>query len=284
MWCHVVSCGKMCFQHRGLSHTGHHRCHVVSCGVVSCRVMSCHVVWCVSSAQKEAWVTLATTDANAVGCMVLGNSLKRAGTTRQLVVMVTEGVSQGLRSQLMKVFDKLEDVNKGDIQGAGNLPVQSRPDLIGMFNKIHCWMLTQYNKCVFVDADTLVVEKCDELFDKEELSAAPDPDSPKRFDSGVFVFRPSSETYQVILALALSKESVEGGDQGLLNTYFLSRATSCLWPLFASLHRLYVEKGQGQGSFKCRHCHAASTCGRCRFWFPPLLFILGRFFTAMWRR
>ena len=49
------------------------------------------------SALTEAWVTLATTDAYAVGCLVLGHSLRRVGTTRQTVVMITSGVSDPLR-------------------------------------------------------------------------------------------------------------------------------------------------------------------------------------------
>lgn len=46
---------------------------------------------------KEAFVTLATNDTYAIGCLVLGSSLKRVGTTRQLAVMITPGVSQSLR-------------------------------------------------------------------------------------------------------------------------------------------------------------------------------------------
>ena len=46
----------------------------------------------------EAFVTLATTDQYALGTLVLSSSLKRVDTSRQLVVMVTAGVSQAMRS------------------------------------------------------------------------------------------------------------------------------------------------------------------------------------------
>ena len=49
------------------------------------------------SARKEAWVTLATNDSYALGCLVLGYSLRRVQTTRQLVVMHTEGVSEAIK-------------------------------------------------------------------------------------------------------------------------------------------------------------------------------------------
>ena len=57
--------------------------------------------------------------------------------------------------------------------------------------------MTEYDKCVFLDADTLVIKNSDELFDKEEFSAAPDAGWPDCFNSGVFVFRPNLNTFQV---------------------------------------------------------------------------------------
>jgi len=56
------------------------------------------------------------------------------------------------------------------------------------FTKLHCWRLTQYRKCVFLDADTLVLSNIDDLFERDELSAAPDAGWPDCFNSGVFVY------------------------------------------------------------------------------------------------
>ena len=95
-----------------------------------------------------------------------------------------------------------------------------RPELGVTLSKIHCWRLTQYNKCVFLDADTLILQNVDELFSKEELSAVPDIGWPDCFNSGVFVFSPSEDTFRALLKLAIDSGSFDGGDQGLLNTYF----------------------------------------------------------------
>ncbi|XP_051559557.1 glycogenin-2 isoform X4 [Myxocyprinus asiaticus] len=95
-----------------------------------------------------------------------------------------------------------------------------RPELGVTFTKLHCWTLTQYSKCVFLDADTLVLCNIDELFDYEELSAAPDPGWPDCFNSGVFVFRPSLNTHTQLLEHATQHGSFDGGDQGVLNTFF----------------------------------------------------------------
>ncbi|XP_076096686.1 glycogenin-1-like isoform X2 [Mytilus galloprovincialis] len=178
-----------------------------------------------SQEEREAFVTLATNDTYALGCLVLGSSLRRAGTTRQLAVMVTPGVSQSLRDQLSRVFNLVYDVDLLDSQDPTNLQLLGRPDLNVTFTKFHCWRLTQYDKAVFLDADTLVLQNVDELFNREELSAAPDAGWPDCFNSGVFVFKPSEQTYNAILQFALDQGSFDGGDQGLLNMFFRQWAT-----------------------------------------------------------
>lgn len=168
----------------------------------------------------EAWVTLATNDTYALGCLVLGQSLRRAGTTKQLHCLVTPGVTQGMREHLGRVFNDLTQVDVLDSGDSANLALISRPELGVTFTKLHCWRLSQYRKCVFLDADILVLRNADELFEREELSAAPDIGWPDLFNSGVFVFVPSEETYQALLQCAVSHGSFDGGDQGLLNTFF----------------------------------------------------------------
>ena len=43
-----------------------------------------------------------------------------------------------------------------DSHDSANLELLGRPDLGMTFTKLQCWRLTQYSKCVFLDADTLV--------------------------------------------------------------------------------------------------------------------------------
>jgi len=174
---------------------------------------------------SEAWVTLATNDSYAIGVLVLAHSLKAAQSTRPLVVMVSSHVSAAMRGLLSDVGCDIKDVNVLDSGDSANLAVLARPELGITFTKLHCWTLTDYQKCVFLDADTLVVRNCDELFDREELSASPDAGWPDCFNSGVFVFTPSHETYTNLIQFAVSKGSFDGGDQGLLNSYFSDWAT-----------------------------------------------------------
>lgn len=51
-----------------------------------------------SSECKEAFVTLATNNNYAHGVLALGESLRRTGTTRDMVAMLTEGVTEDMRS------------------------------------------------------------------------------------------------------------------------------------------------------------------------------------------
>ncbi|XP_076339756.1 glycogenin-1-like isoform X2 [Tachypleus tridentatus] len=173
----------------------------------------------------EAFVTLATDDSYSLGALVLGHSLRIVQTSRSLVILVTAGVTADMRSQLASVFDLVQEVDEIDSEDEANLAILTRPELGVTFTKIQCWKLTQFKKCVFLDADTLVLRNCDELFNREELSAVPDIGWPDCFNSGVFVFKPSDEMYKALVAFAKEKGSFDGGDQGLLNLFFQDWAT-----------------------------------------------------------
>lgn len=43
-----------------------------------------------------------------------------------------------------------------DSGDTAHLAMMQRPDLGVTFTKLHCWTLTHYSKCVFMDADTMV--------------------------------------------------------------------------------------------------------------------------------
>jgi glycogenin glucosyltransferase len=138
----------------------------------------------------NAWITLATNDGYAVGALVLAHSLKRVETKHDLHILYTEGVTSTLRylflfnvliftsylfrNQLHEVFTHATLVNVLDSNDQENLTLIGRPDLGLTFTKLHAWRLTQYEKAVFLDADTLVVQNADELFDRPDFSAAPD--------------------------------------------------------------------------------------------------------------
>ncbi|KAJ3613481.1 hypothetical protein NHX12_019730 [Muraenolepis orangiensis] len=179
-----------------------------------------------STMTDQAFVTLATTDSYAKGAMVLGQSLRKHKTTKKLVALIGPHVTEPCRTVLESVFDEVRVVDLMESGDTAHLALMKRPDLGVTFTKLHCWSLTHYSKCVFMDADTLVLSNIDELFEREELSAAPDPGWPDCFNSGVFVFTPSNETHEKLLAFCSENGSFDGGDQGVLNSFFNTWATA----------------------------------------------------------
>lgn len=174
----------------------------------------------VPSVRDQAYVTMANNDLSAMVCLVLGNSLWLSKTSRSLVVLVTDGVSHAFRHLLSCVFNVVLSVRSLGTQGTTKLALLEQPDIGVSFTKLHAWRLTQFSKCVFMDAGMLVVQNCDELFERDELSAVPDIGWPDCFNSGLFVYVPSMETFWDLISFAERQGSFDGGDQGLLNTYF----------------------------------------------------------------
>ncbi|KAE8622306.1 hypothetical protein XENTR_v10005186 [Xenopus tropicalis] len=174
----------------------------------------------------QAFVTLGTNDIYCQGALVLGKSLRNHKTSRQLVVMITSQVTSRMRDVLSNIFDEVVEVDILDSADSVHLSLMKRPELGITFTKFQCWTLTQYTKCVYMDADTIVLCNIDELFDRDEFSAAPDSGWPDCFNSGVFVFRPSVETFHKLLHFAEVHGSFDGGDQGLLNSFFSNWATA----------------------------------------------------------
>ena len=60
------------------------------------------------------------------------------------------------RERLRAVYAEVVVVDVLDSRDAAHLALLQRPELGITFTKIHCWNLIQYEKCVFLDADTLV--------------------------------------------------------------------------------------------------------------------------------
>jgi glycogenin glucosyltransferase len=169
----------------------------------------------------EAFVSLCSKDSYVPGALVWVESLRNTGTTRDIVVMVTTEVSPILLEALSAVASSVLCMEALDsVDQFGHKEIIGREELRVTYTKLQCWTLLQYTKVVFMDADTLVLQNIDDLFEREEFSACPDPGWPDCFNSGVFVCRPSLETFEDILRFARAQDTFDGGDQGLLNLYY----------------------------------------------------------------
>ncbi len=66
----------------------------------------------------------------------------------------------------MDVFDHVIVVDELQSNDPKHLALLQRMELGVTFTKLHAFNLLQYSKCVFLDADTLVIQSVDDLFDR----------------------------------------------------------------------------------------------------------------------
>lgn len=57
---------------------------------------------------------------------------------------------------LRRIFDEVLVVDVLDSGDTAHLAMMKRPELGVTLTKLHCWTLTHFSKCVFMDADTMV--------------------------------------------------------------------------------------------------------------------------------
>nr|CAH8838113.1 unnamed protein product [Trichobilharzia regenti] len=169
---------------------------------------------------RETFITLATNDEYCVGALVLGASLRQTETKKELTILVTSTLTSKMRSLLSLYYDNVIEVQPVAPEDWNNPFLGNRKELTATFTKICAWSLVEFDKAVFMDADTLVLDNIDELFDRPELSAAPDTLWPDCFNAGVFVLKPSMDIYNGLLQMLSTTGSFDGREQGLLNTYF----------------------------------------------------------------
>jgi len=175
-----------------------------------------------SSSANYAYVTLASNDSEAKGAIVLAKSLRnhQLSSDVDIVAITTPQVSFNVSQSMTHVFDHVMEVDVYNCDNFAHSTMTKRPELGTTLTKVHCWTLKNYQKCVFMDASTMVLQNIDELFNREEFSAVADAGWPDIFNTGLFVFKPSNETFESLVELANKEGSYDGTDQGLLNSYF----------------------------------------------------------------
>ncbi|KAF2628176.1 glycosyltransferase family 8 protein [Macroventuria anomochaeta] len=174
---------------------------------------------------EDVYCTLLMSDSYLPGAAVLAHSLRDAGTTKKLAVMITlESLSADTITELKSLYDYVIPVERIRSLNMTNLYLMGRPDLSYAFTKIALWRQTQFRKIVYLDADVVALRALDELFDIEApFAAAPDIGWPDAFNSGVMVIKPDMGEYWCLQTMAATGDSFDGADQGLLNQYFENR-------------------------------------------------------------
>lgn len=184
--------------------------------------------------EQRAYVTLITSDSYLPGVQVLLHSLKLTRTRVPVVCMVTERVGEAVRRKIASCGAEVllvESIQSPLVRENEGGHVKSWME-VGL-TKLRLWGLTRYDCVVYLDADCMIVENIDELFDRKvDFAAAPDVFPPDRFNAGVMVVRPNAAVLEDMLSKLVESHSYDGGDTGMLNCYFSS------WFASDAAHRL----------------------------------------------
>lgn len=189
----------------------------------------------------NAFVTLVTNADYAMGATALARSIRRTGTEADIVVLHTGGIERPALAALDTLGCRMVEVGhlplsdafnerhaRKKLHGAAPFTKGRKPDFhtpLDNFCKLRLWQLTDYETCVFIDADALVLKPIDRLFSYPEFSAAPNVYETlsdfHRLNSGVFVAKPSAETFdRMLVALDQPNSFWRRTDQTFLETFF----------------------------------------------------------------
>ncbi|KAK8545485.1 hypothetical protein V6N13_066764 [Hibiscus sabdariffa] len=165
------------------------------------------------SSSKQAYATLLYGDEFLLGVRVLGKSIRDTGSTKDMVVLVSDGVSDYAK-KLLKADGWIVEM----ISLLAN-PNQVRPKRFwGVYTKLKIFNMTNYDKVVYLDADTIVVKSIEDVFKCEKFCA--NLKHSERLNSGVLVVEPSEAVFNDMMSKVNTLPSYTGGDQGFLNSYY----------------------------------------------------------------
>ncbi|GMN48383.1 hypothetical protein TIFTF001_017556 [Ficus carica] len=165
-------------------------------------------------AHREAYATiLHSAHVYVCGAIAAAQSIRMAGSTRDLVILVDETISDYHRGGLEAAGWKIHTIKR--IRNP-----KAEPEAYNEWNysKFRLWQLTEYDKIIFIDADLLILRNIDFLFEMPEISAT--GNNATLFNSGVMVIEPSNCTFQLLMDHINEIVSYNGGDQGYLNEIF----------------------------------------------------------------
>jgi alpha-N-acetylglucosamine transferase len=189
------------------------------------------------SGGPNAFVTLVTNVDYLPGARALVASLRRTGTTADIVILHTPAVPAetlaplGARLAAADLVPTSEAFNAAHSRRSvherapftkGGKPAFHTP--LDNFVKLRLWQLP-YERVVFLDADTLVLRPIDRLFAYPEFSAAPNVYEGlgdfRRLNSGVFTARPAAATFAAMMARLDAPGAIwRRTDQTFLETFY----------------------------------------------------------------
>lgn len=188
---------------------------------------------------SNCYVTLIANADYLIGARALARSLRMVGSRWPLMALVIGDIpgvkeleASGCVVQRVEPLPMSEAFRARHSRAAQHAQAPftkgAKPDFhdpLHNFVKLRLWELERVEKVVFLDADTLVIQNIDRLFDFPEFVAAPNLyeslSDMGRMNSGVFVAKPDRATFAQMLARLDQPEAFwRRTDQTFLESFF----------------------------------------------------------------
>lgn len=180
--------------------------------------------------KNYSFISVLTTDDYLEGILVLNYSLAKTNPKYPFVLLITPNLSKEVIESLAK-----HNINCIMIQNIDNPTKIVDKQLYRWhftYPKLNIFGLKQFDKLVYLDADMLILNNIDELFEKPHMSAVnsggmlPRLSVWNKLNSGLMVVEPSTELFDDMLSKVGKIEGVAAaGDQDFLNAYYFNWAS-----------------------------------------------------------
>ncbi|XP_075480717.1 UDP-glucuronate:xylan alpha-glucuronosyltransferase 2 isoform X1 [Primulina tabacum] len=165
--------------------------------------------------KREAYASLLhSSETYVCGAITLAQTLLQTRTDRDLILLLDSSISEPKRDALSRAGWQLRIIKR-----IRNPHAKKNSYNEYNYSKFRLWLLTEYDKIVFIDSDIIVLRNLDVLFNFPQMSATGNDGS--IFNSGIMVIEPSNCTFRLLMARRKEIISYNGGDQGFLNEVFV---------------------------------------------------------------
>lgn len=163
------------------------------------------------------YVCVLSTDNYLNGILVLNENLKALKSRYNLLCIINEKISENSKIQLEKHHIPYVELP--------SIPyvVKHKSHWNNTFDKLNIFLLEGYKKIIYLDADLLLLENIDFLFDYNTPAMVIDrPSHTDKYNSGLMVISPSKQVFDELLKLKKHHELENSviGDQDILNEYY----------------------------------------------------------------
>lgn len=167
---------------------------------------------------KKAFISVLATDDYLSGILVIYKCLKNVKSKYPFFVCVTPCLGTFTLDVLHKLGIKTIPIERRD---SPKMPPYNK--WRATYSKLEIFKLTQFEKIVYIDADMIVFNNIDDLFDKPHMSSVAAGCWGRKeagLNSGLIVVCPNMDEYKHLVQISLDCGDTCQGDQNVIQKYF----------------------------------------------------------------